>query len=743
MALLVLLLLLVLVGIGIGLLALPFIVIRLTNVERALREELDALRGELAAARKERLARRAPAAEAPPPPRPAPAAPPPPPPPPRPRPVVTPPPRPIVTPPPPPRPEPEPSPLAAWLGRLTAVAWEWLSVRGRFAPAPGTPRETALAAHWLIRVGVLTVLAGFSFFVRWAVARGVLGPWGRCALTALAGAALVAGGAALLRTRYRLVGEGLAGVGTVALYFAFYAASAMFGLVPAAAGFAGMALLTAGCGLFALGRRLPSVAALATVGGMLTPVLLRAETANLPMLYGYLGLLAVCVGAGALWRRWDALAVLGFALAWVVTLLAPWGAGSQAWFLILHLLAVAYGAAVLARREGRATWLLFAAQVANLAAFWGAVFASDAPDAAGAGMAAVLLAAHGALAWAARRLGARGPTWCGTLMALVDAALGVTFALGVAETALAWCLLAAAATELGLRVRERALVDLGQCLGLFALFAALVVALGRGVGVSGAVALTRSGLCLAGTALVGLHAHFRVAPSGAWRGQGAALLAWALALPYVPLIVWQCMMPDDVACLVTFAAVAALCAFVPLALRPTVPWLRRAAFVVTFAATLGMATFGLMLALGPDSWWDWPGLPAAVVVLAAHLWALGLWAPGRAATRAVAGVVFGVALTRFAHDLGGLWPGEAAGVAVSVAWALYALGLMAAGLWRGSRPARLAGLGLFAATVLKVFLADLAGTALVWRVAAALPVGALLILGAVLYLRLGAPPRGR
>lgn len=662
-----------------------------------------------------------------PPPKPAPSAPPPeppPPPPPRPRPE---------------RPAPPPSPLAAWVARMLGVARDWLLVRGRFAPAPGTPRETALAAHWLIRVGVLTVLAGISFFVRWAIAQGMLGPWGRCALTALGGAALLAGGIALLRTRYRVVGEGLAGVGTVALYFALYAATVMFGLFPPLLGFAGMAALTVAAGIFALGLRLPSVATLATLGGMLTPVLLRAETANLPALYAYLGLLAACVGAGAWWRRWDALAVLGFALAWGVTLCAPWGAASQTWFLTLHLLAVAQGAAALARRGWQGSWLIFAAQLANLAVFWGATFAQGAPDAAGVAMAAALAVAHGVLAWAARRRDARRITWCGVLMALVDVALGVTFALGIAETAFAWCVLAVAATELGLRAREPALAELGQCFGLFALAAALVVAVAPGLDQVGAAALARTGLCLAGTAAVGLHAQLRLRPADL-RGSWLTVLAWVLAFPHAWLLIAQTPgLTDSVAFLLVTVAVAALGALVPLAVRPATPRQCAVTQVVAFAETAIALLFFLVLLFGGGSWWAHPVEPVGALVLTFHLLGLGCWAAWRTGTRCAAAVVFGLGLTRFAADLGAAWAANAGLVAVSVAWALYALGLMAFGLWRGRRPLRLAALALFGVTVLKVFVIDLGDVALVWRIVAALPVGALLILGAALYLRLGPP----
>ena len=147
----------------------------------------------------------------------------------------------------------------------------------------------------------------------------------------------------------------------------------------------------------------------------------------------------------------------------------------------------------------------------------------------------------------------------------------------------------------------------------------------------------------------------------------------------------------------------------------------------------------LVLLFGGGSWLAHPLVPVGALVLTLHLLGLGCWAAWRTGTRCAAAVVFGLGLTRFAADLGAAWAANAGLVAVSVAWALYALGLMAFGLWRGRRPLRLAALALFGITVLKVFVIDLGDVALVWRIVAALPVGALLILGAALYLRLGPP----
>lgn len=636
-----------------------------------------------------------------------------------------------------------PSVLQAWLARMGTLATDWLLVRGAFAHEGGASRETALAVHWLIRAGVATVLFGVSFFVRWAIAHGVLGPVGRCSLTVLTGAALVAGGLALLRTRYRIVGEGLAGVGIVALYFALYAATAMFGLLPHAAGFAGMAALTFAAGGVALGLRLPSVAALVTVGGVLTPVLLRAETANLPLLYLYLGLLSVGVSAGAWLRRWDALAVLGFALTWLVSLIAPHDATTPYWFTVLQLLYVLLIFGNLIRRGWKSGWLNFAALLANLAVFWCAFIPLKVDVTVCTVLSLALAGVYALLGGLMRLRGDRRMTWCAALLALVCLALAPVFALNAAGIALAWCLIAVATVELGRHTQEDALTDLGQGFGLFALLSALLMAseatlsvahfgLGRSSG------LLRLVLCLAGTVLVVGHGWWRLNERSELRGRGFALLGWVCSLIYLPLTLCQVRPARMSVLLATVITVMAWSALVPLVLRPRRDWMKDITNVTVWLVTaaVGFWLFVLIF-LGEQGEWFAVCAPLAGLLFVAHLLVSGEWLPWRWGFRILAAVFLGLVLSRVAHSVGlQLWGKDAALIAISPAWGLYALALVALGLWKNLRNVRLSGLALFALTLGKVFLVDLADTELLWKVLAALPVGGLLILGAVIYLRL-------
>jgi hypothetical protein len=75
-------------------------------------------------------------------------------------------------------------------------------------------------------------------------------------------------------------------------------------------------------------------------------------------------------------------------------------------------------------------------------------------------------------------------------------------------------------------------------------------------------------------------------------------------------------------------------------------------------------------------------------------------------------------------------------MSVSVVWAVYASVMLAIGFWRRAFALRLAALGLFAATALKLVLVDIAGVDQIYRVVAFLVLGVLMIGGAYLYHRI-------
>lgn len=98
-------------------------------------------------------------------------------------------------------------------------AWNWFVI-GEDYRKPGESWEYAAATHWLLRVGIIIVLAGVAFFLRYSIEKGLMGPLGRVILSLAAGAALIVLGVRMLFKKYHLLGQGLSGAGFVMLFFA-------------------------------------------------------------------------------------------------------------------------------------------------------------------------------------------------------------------------------------------------------------------------------------------------------------------------------------------------------------------------------------------------------------------------------------------------------------------------------------------------------------------------------------------
>ncbi len=176
--------------------------------------------------------------------------------------------------------------------------------------------EQRIGARWATWVGIVAILFGVSFFLKWSFDNDLIGPAGRVMLGCVAGVALLVAGL-LLHPRRDLpfLSEGLAGGGLGMLYLSLFAAHALYNLLASGPTFAGMFAVTlAGAGVSVATRR-EATAVLAVLGGLLTPVLVRVPQPDERRLLVYLVVLDVLVLLIARFRTWPSLN----RLAWVGT----------------------------------------------------------------------------------------------------------------------------------------------------------------------------------------------------------------------------------------------------------------------------------------------------------------------------------------------------------------------------------------------------------------------------------------
>ena len=124
----------------------------------------------------------------------------------------------------------EPSRFEQAAKKILQEIWNWIIVGEGHRPE-GVAMEYAVASNWLLRIGVLILVTGIGFFLKYSIDNGLLGEHARVALTVLAGLGMIVGGVRLVGGKYHLFSQGLLGGGIAVLYFSVFAAFSFYHLL--------------------------------------------------------------------------------------------------------------------------------------------------------------------------------------------------------------------------------------------------------------------------------------------------------------------------------------------------------------------------------------------------------------------------------------------------------------------------------------------------------------------------------
>lgn len=204
---------------------------------------------------------------------------------------------------------------------MAAPPAAWLPPEG---PGPAPTRravdlERMIGANWLSKLGMLVLILGVAFFLRYAIEQGWITISARVVLGVLGGIAIFATGDLLRwwdRQRFGVYAQVLAGGGAVITFFSLFAAY-QFPEYRAATGMTLeldavlLGLTAAGLGVYAAVRNTP-VLMMEAVGLGTLASLFGAEFTGFSVVYTVI--LASATVAAATWRRWSTvLAIAVFA----------------------------------------------------------------------------------------------------------------------------------------------------------------------------------------------------------------------------------------------------------------------------------------------------------------------------------------------------------------------------------------------------------------------------------------------
>jgi uncharacterized membrane protein len=194
-----------------------------------------------------------------------------------------------------------------------------------FVPPPPPDRPSAPAFDWEELVGdklfpavsSVALVFGAVFFLRYSIDSGWLQPPVRVAIGILVAIGLLVGCELKAARRYPVLANAMDAAAIAILFATFFAAHALWNLIPSLVAFGLLAMVTALAVLLSIRRESLFIAVLGLLGGFATPALLSTgENRPIP-LFAYLLLLNVGLAQVAHAKRWPVLTGLTLVLTWI------------------------------------------------------------------------------------------------------------------------------------------------------------------------------------------------------------------------------------------------------------------------------------------------------------------------------------------------------------------------------------------------------------------------------------------
>jgi uncharacterized membrane protein len=186
---------------------------------------------------------------------------------------------------------------------------------------PSEDLEERIGGRGLLYTGVLVLLLGVSFFLKYAFDNAWINETARVGIGLLAGIALVGGGLRLAGSGLNPFGHALIGTGFAVLYLTIYAALNFYELIGRGTAFAAMIVVTVIAAAVADRQRSQPLAFIAIAAGFLTPALVGGDQNAQLTLFSYDTILVFATMLLSLRHQWWGLNAVSY-IATFLTVLA-------------------------------------------------------------------------------------------------------------------------------------------------------------------------------------------------------------------------------------------------------------------------------------------------------------------------------------------------------------------------------------------------------------------------------------
>ena len=177
--------------------------------------------------------------------------------------------------------------------------------------------ELRVGQKWLLIIGIVTMVFGIGYFLKYSFEQGWIGPAGRVAMAYVWGIILLIAGNQF-RKKFEIFGLYLIGGGIATLYFATFAAFQIYHLFDHTTSFFIMVLITILASTLSVIYDTKWLAVLGIAGGFLTPILMSTGQDNQIALMTYMTILNLGLLGIAFYKKWDLLNILGFIFTYIL-----------------------------------------------------------------------------------------------------------------------------------------------------------------------------------------------------------------------------------------------------------------------------------------------------------------------------------------------------------------------------------------------------------------------------------------
>lgn len=134
--------------------------------------------------------------------------------------------------------------------------------------------ENLIGKSLLNRIGIIVLLA-MAYFLKYSFDNNWIGPLGRIVIGYVLGAGFLIAGDILMRRGYNYFSQGISGGGISIIYLATFAAVSFYHLISSPLAFVLLVLIALSGGLLAVRQNALGLVFIATLGGFMTPFLMK------------------------------------------------------------------------------------------------------------------------------------------------------------------------------------------------------------------------------------------------------------------------------------------------------------------------------------------------------------------------------------------------------------------------------------------------------------------------------------